>query len=79
MALLWSNVDPVLICLQGRWKSWTMIRYLHRSATDTSDFATKNDLWQYLCNLWARHTPKWCAFTHRFIIPPTSSPTHPRL
>ena len=41
MALLRSNVDPVLIRLQGRWKSWTMIRYLHRSATDTSDFTTK--------------------------------------
>lgn len=41
MALLRANVDPVLIRLQGRWKSWTMIRYLHLSATDTSDFATK--------------------------------------
>ena len=41
MALLRANVDPVLIRLQGRWKSWTMIRYLHRSATDTSGFATK--------------------------------------
>jgi hypothetical protein len=41
MALLRSNVDPVPIRLQGRWKSWTMIWYLHCSATDTSDFATK--------------------------------------
>ena len=41
MALLRAKVDPVLIRLQGRWKSWTMIRYLHRSATDTSDFATR--------------------------------------
>jgi hypothetical protein len=41
MALLRANVDPVLIRLHGRWKSWTMIRYLHRSATDTSSFATR--------------------------------------
>jgi hypothetical protein len=41
MAFPRSNVDPVLIRLQGRWKSWTMIRYLHHSATNTSDFTTK--------------------------------------
>jgi len=41
MALLRANVDPVLIRMQGRWKSWTMIRYLHRTAADTSDFASR--------------------------------------
>ena len=39
MALLRANVDPVTIRMIGRWKSWTMIRYLHRSATSTTSFA----------------------------------------
>jgi hypothetical protein len=39
MALLRARVDPVLIRLLGRWKSWTMLRYLHRSATETTHFA----------------------------------------
>jgi len=41
MALLRANVDPTLIRLQGRWKSWAMLQYLHRSATNTTDFAER--------------------------------------
>jgi hypothetical protein len=41
MALLRAKIDPSLIRLQGRWKSWTMLRYLHRSATHTTDFAQR--------------------------------------
>ncbi len=39
MSLLRAKIDPLHIRLLGRWKSWTMIRYLHRSATDTVGFA----------------------------------------
>ena len=39
MALLRSGIDDTLIRLQGRWKSWAMLEYLHRSATDTSEYA----------------------------------------
>jgi hypothetical protein len=38
-ALLRARVDDTKIRLQGRWKSWTMLEYLHWSATDTSDYA----------------------------------------
>lgn len=41
MALLRARVDPTIIRMRGRWKSWTMIQYLHRSAMDTSSFATR--------------------------------------
>jgi len=41
MALLRAKVDPVRIRLIGRWKSWTMIRYLHTTATSTHDLAAK--------------------------------------
>jgi len=39
MALLRSKIDPTLIRLMGRWKSWAMLQYLHRSAANTSNFA----------------------------------------
>jgi hypothetical protein len=41
MALLRANVDPLLVRMMGRWKSWTMIQYLHRSATNTTDLAAR--------------------------------------
>lgn len=41
MALLRANVDPVHIRLLGRWKSWAMLTYLHRSASRTSDYASQ--------------------------------------
>jgi len=40
MALLCSNIDPVLTRLIGRWKSWAMLQCLHRSTTDTSSYAS---------------------------------------
>ena len=39
MALLHANIDSTLIRLQGWWKSWAMLEYLHRSTADTSHFA----------------------------------------
>lgn len=41
MALLRSRVDPTVIRMVGRWKSWAMIRYLHKSATETNDLAAR--------------------------------------
>jgi len=41
MALLRADVDPLIIRMVGRWKSWAMIRYLHRTATATHDFAAR--------------------------------------
>ena len=41
MALLGAKVDPTEIRVVGRWRSWAMIRYLHRTALDTSDYATR--------------------------------------
>jgi hypothetical protein len=41
MALLRARVDPTVIQMVGRWKSWTMIRYLHKSATVTTDLAAR--------------------------------------
>jgi hypothetical protein len=41
MALLRANVDPTVIQLVGRWKSWAMIQYLHKSATETNDLAAR--------------------------------------
>lgn len=41
MALFRANVDPENIQLIGRWRSWAMREYLHRSATDTSSFSQK--------------------------------------
>jgi hypothetical protein len=41
MALLRADVDPMVIQLMGRWKSDTMIRYLHRSTLDTSDLSAR--------------------------------------
>lgn len=41
MALLRARVDPSIIRLVGRWKSWTMLRYLHRSATETTEYAQR--------------------------------------
>jgi hypothetical protein len=41
MALLRANVDSSTIRLLGRWQSWQMLTYLHRSATDTSSYASK--------------------------------------
>ena len=39
MALLRAGIDPVAIRLQGRWKSWAMMEYLHKDAIDTTTFA----------------------------------------
>ena len=39
MALLRAGIDPVNIRLQGRWKSWAMMEYLHKDAVDTTPFA----------------------------------------
>lgn len=39
MALIRARVDPSLVKLMGRWKSDIMLRYLHRSALHTADFA----------------------------------------
>ena len=39
MALLRAGIDPVDIRLQGRWKSWAMMEYLHKDAVDTTPFA----------------------------------------
>ena len=40
-ALLRANVDPTEIQLVGRWRSWAMIRYLHRAALNTENYANK--------------------------------------
>ena len=40
MALLRAGIDPVAIRLQGRWKSWAMMEYLHKDAVDTQQFAS---------------------------------------
>ena len=39
MALILAKIDPTLVKLMGRWKSDIMLRYLHRSALHTADFA----------------------------------------
>ena len=39
MALLRAGIDPVEIRLQGRWKSWAMMEYLHKDAVDTTNYA----------------------------------------
>ena len=41
MALLRAKVDTTEIRLMGRWKSWAMLQYLHRSALTTTDFAER--------------------------------------
>lgn len=41
MALLRAGIDPLIARLIGRWKSWAMIEYLHRSALDSTGYATK--------------------------------------
>lgn len=41
MALLRSKIDSSLVRMMGRWKSWAMIRYLHRSAADTTTYAQR--------------------------------------
>ena len=41
MALLQAGVNPLVIQMVGHWKSWAMMRYLHRTATSTSDFAAQ--------------------------------------
>ena len=41
MALLQAGVDPLVIRMVGRWKSWAMMRYLHRTATSTTDLAAQ--------------------------------------
>ena len=41
MALLRAKINLSLIRLQGHWKSWTILHYLHRSATHTTDFAQR--------------------------------------
>ena len=40
MSLLRADIDPVAIRLQGRWKSWAMMEYLHKDAVDTQQFAS---------------------------------------
>lgn len=39
MALIRAGIDSDLVKLMGRWKSDVMLRYLHRSALHTADFA----------------------------------------
>jgi hypothetical protein len=39
MALVRARIDSSLIRMMGRWKSWAMLEYLHRSATDTTSYA----------------------------------------
>ena len=41
MALLRAKVDPTEIRVIGRWRSWAMIRYLHRAALDTTNYANR--------------------------------------
>ena len=41
MALLRARVDPTNIRLLGRWKSWELLTYLHRSATNTTNYAAQ--------------------------------------
>lgn len=41
MALLRAKIDDSTIRLMGRWKSWAMLQYLHRSAMDTTSFARR--------------------------------------
>ena len=41
MALLRANVDSTTLRMVGRWKSWAMLEYLHRTALTTDDFATR--------------------------------------
>ena len=41
MASLRAGVDPLVIRMVGRWKSWAMMRYLYRTATSTNDFAAQ--------------------------------------
>ena len=40
-ALLRAKVDPTEIQLVGRWRSWAMIRYLHKTALDTGLYANR--------------------------------------
>ena len=41
MALLQAGVNPLVIRMVGRWKSWAMMRYLHQTAKSASDFAAR--------------------------------------
>jgi len=41
MALLHAKVDDSMIQMMGHWKSWAMLQYLHRSATETTSFAQR--------------------------------------
>jgi len=41
MALLRAGVADSSIRLLGRWKSWAMLEYLHKSASDTTGYASR--------------------------------------
>ena len=41
MAWLRADVNPLVIWMVGRWKSWAMTRHLHHTATSASDFAAQ--------------------------------------
>jgi len=41
MALFRSNLDDTRMHQFGRWRSWAMNIYLHRTATDTSQYAAQ--------------------------------------
>ena len=41
MVLLQAGINPLVIRMVGRWKSWAMMRYLHQTATSTSEFAAR--------------------------------------
>ena len=39
VALIRAGVDPLLVRLMGRWRSWAMIEYLQTASLDTSGYA----------------------------------------
>jgi len=41
MALVRACIPATDARLMGRWKSWTMLQYLHKSALDTSTYASR--------------------------------------
>ena len=41
MALLRAKIDPATMRMVGRWQSWAMLEYLHRTALNTDDFAER--------------------------------------
>ena len=83
MALLRAGIDPVDIRLQGRWKSWAMMEYLHKDAVDTTPFASA--MLHHGHYQIAAHAalPKdildWLSTTSSALPTLSTQPTHPAL